>query len=97
MVLKAAQRFSKTSVLENSQKTGVLIMKKFWKIFWISLGIAVVAALVLAVILGLVNHSAEITSTIVKQTMAIVLGICGIIGFVVVPLDLYLADKKQRG
>ncbi|MDR0688859.1 MAG: hypothetical protein LBG08_01130 [Spirochaetaceae bacterium] len=71
-------------------------MKNPWKFFWRFFGLAVLVMFVLAVVLGLVKHSVETIYIIVQQTIAVAFGICGFIGFVIVPIDLYLEERKQE-
>lgn len=71
-------------------------MNIFWSLFWKFFGAVLIVILFIAVVSGIVKHSAELTYTIVQQTFAVALGICGFIGFVAVPIELYLEDRSQR-
>jgi mannose/fructose/N-acetylgalactosamine-specific phosphotransferase system component IIC len=71
-------------------------MHIFWSLFWKIFGAVLIVILCIAVGSGIVTHSAELTYTIVQRTLAIAMGICGFIGFVVVPVELYLEDRSQR-
>jgi hypothetical protein len=64
----------------------------FWKLF----GAAILAMFALAAILGVIQHSSEITYTIIQRTTAAAMGFCGIISFGVIPIDLYLEDRNKR-
>lgn len=70
-------------------------MNRFWKVFWIVFAAAFGAMIVLAIVLGIAGGSSEITYVLFQQSLAVALGICGIIGFVVIPIDMYLADRRQ--
>jgi hypothetical protein len=74
----------------------ILIMEQFWKIFWRLFAAALAPMFPIALILGVIGHSSEITYTLIQQSSAVALGICGIIGFIVVPVELFMADRKQR-
>lgn len=71
-------------------------MERFWNIFWRIFGAAILIAFIVGMIGGIVMHSTNFTSTIILQTFAIAIGICGIIGFLVVPVEMYREDKNQR-
>ena len=71
-------------------------MNLFWSLFWKIFGVVLIVLLLTAVVAGIVTHSATFTYTIIQQTFAVAIGICGFIGFVIVPIELYLADRNQR-
>jgi hypothetical protein len=71
-------------------------MEQFWKLFWKLFGAALLAGFAIAIILGITRHSIDITYTIIQQSLAAALGVCGIIGFIVVPIELFLEGRKQR-
>ncbi|MDR1219244.1 MAG: hypothetical protein LBK73_06485 [Treponema sp.] len=71
-------------------------MERFWNIFWKIFGATILIALSIGVIGGIAIHSANFTYTMVQQTFAVALGISGIIGFIVVPVEMYLEDRNQR-
>jgi hypothetical protein len=71
-------------------------MERFWKGFWKFFGIALLAMLAAAVVFGIINHSSKITYTIAQGTFVAALGVCGLIALVIVPLELYLEDTRQR-
>ncbi|MDR1444453.1 MAG: hypothetical protein LBI94_06200 [Treponema sp.] len=71
-------------------------MERYWKIFWKIFGAAVGAMFIFACVLGIVKQSAQITYTLILQTFAAALGVFGIIGFLLVPIELYIEDRKQR-
>ncbi|MDR2096308.1 MAG: hypothetical protein LBP76_12455 [Treponema sp.] len=72
-------------------------MEQFWNFFWKLFGAALLIMFVAGGILGIINRSAETAYTFVQQTIAVALGLCGFIGFVVVPIEMYIEDRKQRG
>ncbi|MDR1149200.1 MAG: hypothetical protein LBK66_11270 [Spirochaetaceae bacterium] len=71
-------------------------MNKAWVIFWKLFGIALVAALAVSFILGIARQSGALTADIAQKTMVIGMGICGLIGIAVVPVELYFTDKADR-
>jgi hypothetical protein len=71
-------------------------MKRFWNIFWKIFGAAIGIALSIGIIGEIVIHSVNFTYTMVQLTFAVGLGISGIIGFMVVPVEMYLEDRNQR-
>ncbi|MDR0557099.1 MAG: hypothetical protein LBG43_04415 [Treponema sp.] len=71
-------------------------MERFWNIFWKIFGVAILIALSVGIIGGIVMHSANFTYTLAQQIFAVALGISGIIGFMVVPVEMYLEDRIQR-
>ncbi|MDR0707655.1 MAG: hypothetical protein LBF60_07255 [Treponema sp.] len=71
-------------------------MERFWNIFWKIFGAVILIALVVSLIGGIVMHSASFTYTLIQQTFAVALGVSGIIGFLIVPLEMYLEDRNQR-
>jgi cation transporter-like permease len=72
-------------------------MEKFWNIFWKSFGAAVLLAVVIGIIAGMVSHSQAIAYDVVQKTIALSLGICGSIGFGVVPVVMYFEDRARGG
>lgn len=68
-------------------------MDKFWSLFWRLFGIALLAALAVGIALGVIRHSAVIIVTFIRAIIAIGLGITGIIGGVVVPIEMYCEDR----
>jgi hypothetical protein len=72
-------------------------MELFWQIFWKIFGFVVLAAFAVSGVLGIITGSADIASFIIGRTFVIGLGICGVIGLVVVPIELYLKDKIKGG
>jgi hypothetical protein len=73
---------------------GVFIMNLFWKIFRIILVIALGLILVAGCALAFYYHSAAIFYRAVLYVFVISLGVCGITALVIVPIDLYIEDKK---
>lgn len=70
-------------------------MDKWWSWFWKFFGGAFGIAFAGAIVFGLVNHSPESIYTNVQKIIALGLGVCGVIGLAVVPLELYFGDLKQ--
>jgi hypothetical protein len=71
-------------------------MKKFWALFWKLFGAAFFMALLTGITLGIVQHSGSVTYLVVQKIIAIGLGICGVISFVVVPAEMYFEDRRNR-
>lgn len=71
-------------------------MRTFWSFFWKLFGVVLLIMLCAGIVSGIISHSIEAVYAAVQRTLAIGLGICGIIGFVVVPIELYLEDRRQR-
>jgi hypothetical protein len=72
-------------------------MEKFWNIFWKALGIALVLTIIVGIIIGLVSRSTGITYSIIQGTIATGLGLCGLIGLVVVPVEMFIEDRVRGG
>jgi hypothetical protein len=72
-------------------------MKTFWSLFWRIFGAVLVVMFARGCILGIIKHSADVVYTLLQQTIAFGLGVCGIIGLVVIPIELYFEDRNQRG
>jgi hypothetical protein len=72
-------------------------MDKVWSWFWKIFGCALVAAFVVSIILGIAMHSGSVTYAILKGTFVVGIGICGVIGILMVPIELYFSDKAARG
>jgi predicted RND superfamily exporter protein len=72
-------------------------MNKIWLFFWKFFAAALIAALAVSVILGIVNNSSEVAYAIAQKVMVVGIGVCGIIGIIVVPVELYLIDRAERG
>ncbi|MDR0589467.1 MAG: hypothetical protein LBG25_02865 [Spirochaetaceae bacterium] len=70
-------------------------MDKFWSWFWKFFGAACGGAFVVSIIWGIAHHSGAVTYAAVQKIIALGLGICGIIGIVVVPMDLYFRDRAD--
>ena len=71
-------------------------MNFFWFLFWRIFGAALIIMLIGGCVLGIVKQSSDIVYTIVQQTMAVGLGVCGTIGLVVIPIEMYFEDRNQR-
>jgi hypothetical protein len=55
-----------------------------------------IAALVINIILGIARNSAEFVYQAVQTVFIIGIGICGLIGMIVVPIELYVTDRISR-
>ena len=71
-------------------------MRKFWSLFWKIFGVALLVMFFTAIVTGIVKHSLAPVYTILQWTLAYGLGLCGIMGFVIVPLEMYLEDRSQK-
>ncbi|MDR2070706.1 MAG: hypothetical protein LBP81_04745 [Treponema sp.] len=72
-------------------------MEKFWNVFWKLFGAAFLLTIVIGIIAGLVTRSPEIAYDVLQKTLAAGLGVCGLIGFGVVPLVMYFEDRANDG
>jgi hypothetical protein len=64
----------------------------FWKIF----GTVVLAALVVGVVGGVIMRSVDFTYIMMQRTLVAAMGIFGLVGFGVIPVEMYLVDKSRR-
>jgi hypothetical protein len=71
-------------------------LEKFWSWFWKLFAAALAAALVISIILGIAQGSFNIVAGIAQKIIIVGIGICGVIGFVVVPIELYITDRINR-
>lgn len=71
-------------------------MDKFWSVFWKLFAAACVAVLVLSVILGIVFRSVQVTFDIILGIFAISMGVCGVIGMIVIPIEMYITYRLNR-
>ncbi|MDR2793469.1 MAG: hypothetical protein LBB61_07375 [Treponema sp.] len=71
-------------------------MKKFWSLFWRLFGAALVMAVVIGCIIGIIGHSTRIIYNTIQYTFVTGMGICGVIGFAVIPIELYFEDRNQE-
>jgi hypothetical protein len=72
-------------------------MNKFWSLFWKLFGAALLIVLFIGCMLGIIQHSVTIVYETFQMTMAVGMGVCGIIGIVVIPIELYVEDRIQKG
>jgi hypothetical protein len=70
-------------------------MDKFWSLFWKLFGVSLLVALAIGVILGIVQHSGALIYSFSQIVVAVGLGITGIIGLVVVPIEMYFEDRAR--
>jgi hypothetical protein len=68
-------------------------MEKFWGIFWKAFGISLVLAVVAGLIIGFVSGSSGIISAVIMGVIAVGFGACGVIGLVVVPVQMFIEDR----
>jgi hypothetical protein len=71
-------------------------MEKFWSWFWKLFAAAIAVALVVSIILGIAQGSFNILYDVAQKIIIVAIGICGVIGFVVVPVELYITDRINR-
>lgn len=71
-------------------------MERFWKIFWKVFGSAVLVMLIIGIVSGIIGHSFGLAYAVIQYTIAAALGICGVIGYVVVPIEMYFEDRNKR-
>ncbi|MDR1985654.1 MAG: hypothetical protein LBP88_01610 [Treponema sp.] len=72
-------------------------MEKLWHIFWKVFGSALLLTVMAGIIIGFVFGSTEVGYKVVQGAIAVGLGVCGLIGFVVVPAELFLQDRAKGG
>ncbi|MDR2553650.1 MAG: hypothetical protein LBD31_10875 [Treponema sp.] len=77
-------------------KTGVFVMNLFWKIFWLTLAAALGLTVIAGCALAFYHQSAGVFFRAIQYAFVIGLGVCGIAALIMVPVDLYIADKKER-
>ncbi|MDR1363325.1 MAG: hypothetical protein LBJ35_04690 [Spirochaetaceae bacterium] len=71
-------------------------MDKIWPVFWKFFLIVIVAAVIVSIILGIERQSSALAADLLQKTMVIAMGICGVIGIAVVPVELYFTDRANR-
>jgi LDH2 family malate/lactate/ureidoglycolate dehydrogenase len=73
-------------------------MEKLWVVFWKGFGISLLLTVMAGIIIGFISRSVEVTYRVVQGAIVVGLGVCGLIGFVVVPGELFFQDRaKGRG
>jgi hypothetical protein len=72
-------------------------MEKIWNVFWKMFGIALLLAVIAGIIMGFVFRSTEVTYSIIQGAIAVGLGLCGLIGLVVVPVEMFIEDRIRGG
>jgi hypothetical protein len=72
-------------------------MKKFWNIFWKAFVGLLALISVVAIVIGIVLRSPETAFIILRATFSLGLGLCGVIGFVVVPIEMYVEYRQKGG
>ncbi|MDR1863064.1 MAG: hypothetical protein LBQ67_03990 [Treponema sp.] len=71
-------------------------MKQAWKIFWKLFGTTLAAVFVVGIVVGTIKQSPSIVYQAFQQILAVGLGVCGIIGLFVVPIEMFIEDRKER-
>jgi hypothetical protein len=72
-------------------------MKKFWNIFWKAFVGLLALIVIAAIVIGVVLHSSETVFIILRATFSLGLGLCGVIGFIVVPIEMYVEYHQTKG
>jgi uncharacterized membrane protein len=72
-------------------------MEKFWNIFWKLFGISLLLILAVGIIMGIVSHSAAAVYGMIQKTIAAGFGICGFIGLLVVPVEMFFEHRVKGG
>jgi hypothetical protein len=72
-------------------------MKKFWNIFWKAFVGLLVLISAAAIVIGVVLNSPETAFIILRAVFSLGLGLCGIIGFIVVPIEMYVEYRIKGG
>jgi hypothetical protein len=72
-------------------------MEKFWSVFWKVFGISLFLAVIVGIIMGLVSGSGKVSSTMIMGVVSVGFGVCGIIGLVVVPVEMFFEDRAECG
>jgi hypothetical protein len=72
-------------------------MERFWGVFWKVFGVALALALIAGIIAGLIVRSAGLTYAVTQKAIAVGLGLCGLIGLVVVPAEMFLESRMKSG
>jgi hypothetical protein len=67
-----------------------------WSLFWKIFGAALALMFITGCILGIIKQSSAIVYQTVRLTMAAGLGVCGIIGMLVIPVEMYFEDRAER-
>jgi hypothetical protein len=71
-------------------------MEQFWSIFWKVFAAAIVVMVIASIAGRIITLSPDFASMLLRQTFAAALGVCGIIGLGVVPVEMYLEDRNRR-
>jgi hypothetical protein len=71
-------------------------MNLFWRIFWLSLVVALGLVVIGGSVLAFYHKSAGIFYRAIQYAFVTGLGVCGITALVIVPIDLYIEDKKAQ-
>jgi hypothetical protein len=79
-----------------NQRNRSIMMDKFWSRFWKFFGIAWGIAFFGGIGWGIAAHSGGLIYNNVQKIVALGLGVCGTIGIVVVPIELYVRDRMKN-
>ncbi|MDR0539162.1 MAG: hypothetical protein LBG74_01480 [Spirochaetaceae bacterium] len=71
-------------------------MKSFWNFFWFSVSVALGLTFIGGCALALYTASAGAFYQTIRLVFTIGSGICGIAALVIVPVELFIEDKKAR-
>jgi uncharacterized membrane protein len=71
-------------------------MNLFWKIFWLTLAAALGLVIIAGCALAFYYNSAGVFFRAIHYALVAGMGVCGIVALVIVPIDLYIKDKKAR-
>jgi uncharacterized membrane protein len=72
-------------------------MEKFWNIFWKLFGLSLLLTVIVGIIMGFVFHSTGVAYAVIQGTFAVGSGLCGLIGLVVVPVEMFFEDRVKGG
>jgi hypothetical protein len=70
-------------------------MNTFWSLFWKLFGTALLLMFFIGCVLGIIQHSIAVVYNTFQMTSAVGMGVCGIIGIVVIPIELYVEDRRK--
>ncbi|MDR3115103.1 MAG: hypothetical protein LBU25_06240 [Treponema sp.] len=72
-------------------------MEKLWYIFWRVFAISILLTIMVGILIGFISRSVETAYRVVQGAIVVGLGMCGLIGFVVVPVELFFQDRAKGG
>ncbi|MDR0562675.1 MAG: hypothetical protein LBG73_08295 [Spirochaetaceae bacterium] len=71
-------------------------MKLYWKIFWLTLGILLGLALIGGCAVSAHQKSLGMFYQTIQLVFTVGFGVCGFAALIVVPIELYLEDRKAE-